>query len=81
MTDSYNSAAVNREELVKRRRTRPNPAVVASERSARAAEEMADLAEGSMPGVSSLPRRIANRRRATADKIRKERPNLISYGE
>lgn len=81
MTDSYNSAAVNKEDLVKTRRKRPNPAVAASERAARASEEMADLAEQTIPNVSSLPRRIANRRRATADKIRKEHPFLIEEGK
>ena len=55
---------------------RPNPAVAQSERQAASSEEMADLAERDKP-ASNLARRIANRRRATADKIRKERPYLI----
>lgn len=79
MTDSYNSAAVNREDLVKRRK-RPNPAVAASERAAQVSENMADLAEQN-PRQSSLGRQIARRRRATADKIRKERPFLIEEGK
>lgn len=77
--DSYSSAAVNKEDLVKRRK-RPNPAVAASERAARASENMADLFEKDKRD-STLARQIARRKRATADKIRKERPNLIEYGD
>ena len=59
---------------------RPNPAVAQSETAARISEEMATLAEKE-PLLTNLPRRIASRRRATADKIKKEHPNLIAYGE
>jgi hypothetical protein len=56
---------------------RPNPAVAASERAAQISEDMADLAKQANPSVSSLGTRIANKKRATADKIRKEHPYLI----
>ncbi len=55
-------------------RKRPNPAVAASERAAKSAQEMADM---SADNQSSLGRQIANKKRATADKIKKERPYLI----
>jgi len=62
---------------------RPNPAVGASERNARIAEDMSDLANKTMPAVSSLPSAIKNaaqRRRSTANKIRREKPFLYEIG-
>lgn len=64
-------------------RKRPNPAVAQSEREAQSAEAMADIAgtnvTGPLRGLSTATatRALANRRRAGATKIKKERPYLI----
>lgn len=63
---------------------RPNPAVEASERRARNAEELADIAErevkGPLQGRSTAQalRGLAERRRTGANKIKRDRPYLIS---
>lgn len=59
-------------------RKRPNPAVAASERAAKASESMYKMATMDLSErMSSLPLRIANRKRATANKIKKNSPFLI----
>jgi hypothetical protein len=64
-------------------RKRPNPAVAQSEREAQSAESIADIAGmnvmGPLQGLSTATatRALANRRRAGANKIKKERPYLI----
>lgn len=56
-------------------RKRPNPAVGYTERAAKLSQDMADMA-ANIPNQSSLGQQIANKKRATADKVKK-RPYLI----
>lgn len=66
---------------------RPNPAVAASERRARASEDMASLASGAVKdkqhgqATANATGALARKRRAAADKIKQTKPNLIAYGE
>jgi len=60
---------------------RPNPAVEASARNAAIAEDMAKLAEATMPKTNATPsalKALAERRRTVAKRIRKNNPFLIS---
>jgi len=60
---------------------RPNPAVADAERAAVSTEELARLAATTMSGANATPnnlKSLAQRRRTTADKIRKTRPYLIA---
>jgi len=60
---------------------RPNPAVDSSAKFASLTEDMSKLADATMPAVSSLPAALkasAKRKRAGANRIKKEHPFLIS---
>ena len=59
---------------------RPNPAVVASERAAKNAEDMAEMAtheQRDRPATAAGTKALAEKRRSTANKIKKEKPYLI----
>lgn len=55
---------------------RPNPVVAQTERAAAAAEDMAAMAAQD-PRLSTLAQRIADKKRALANKVKATRPYLI----